>query len=102
MGVFFLWLFLHFKNKGGYHNDRMQYTALERMEKLNRPTLQQKKMNLDIESSNRSGKDVVILEDVDKGFANHNLFEQVNMHILYGQKVAIVGENGTGKSTLIK
>lgn len=89
-------------NEGLHKRARNMERALERMEKLNRPTLQQKKMNLDIESSNRSGKDVVILEDVDKGFANHNLFEQVNMHILYGQKVAIVGENGTGKSTLIK
>lgn len=89
-------------NEGLHKRARNMERALERIEKLNRPTLQQKKMNLDIESSNRSGKDVVILEDVDKGFANHNLFEQVNMHILYGQKVAIVGENGTGKSTLIK
>lgn len=76
--------------------------ALERMEKLNRPTLHRKKMKLEMESSNRSGKDVVVLKDVSKGFGDLQLFERVNMHITYQQRVAIVGENGTGKSTLIK
>lgn len=89
-------------SEGLYKRARNMERALERMEKLNRPTLHRKKMKLEMESSNRSGKDVVVLKDVSKGFGDLQLFERVNMHITYQQRVAIVGENGTGKSTLIK
>lgn len=89
-------------NAGLHKRARNMERALERMEKLQRPILERKKMNLDMSLANRSGKDVVILEDVSKGYGDSLLFQQVNMHITYQQKVAIVGENGTGKSTLLK
>ncbi len=89
-------------SEGLYKRARNMERALERMEKLNRPTLHRKKMKLEMESSNRSGKDVVVLKDVSKGFGDQQLFERVNVHITYQQRVAIVGDNGTGKSTLIK
>lgn len=89
-------------SEGLYKRARNMERALERIEKLNRPTLHRKKMKLEMESSNRSGKDVVVLKDMSKGFGDQQLFERVNMHITYQQRVAIVGENGTGKSTLIK
>lgn len=76
--------------------------ALERMEKLNRPVLNRKKMGIELESSDRSGKDVVLMTNVSKTFPNQKLFSGVNMHIHYKERVAIVGENGTGKSTLLK
>lgn len=76
--------------------------ALERMEKLNRPVLNRKKMNLEMEVTDRSGKDVVVLSDVSKSFADKWLFSNVNMHVSYQERVALIGENGTGKSTLIK
>ncbi|GAB2535707.1 ribosomal protection-like ABC-F family protein [Gracilibacillus alcaliphilus] len=89
-------------NAGLHKRARNMERALERMEKLQRPILERKKMNLDMSLANRSGKDVVILEDVSKGYGDSLLFQQVNMHITYQQKEAIVGENGTGKSTLLK
>lgn len=55
-----------------------------------------------METTDRSGKDVIILKDVAKWFGDRELFSKVNMHIRYKQRVAIVGGNGTGKSTLIK
>ncbi|MFC4557309.1 ribosomal protection-like ABC-F family protein [Virgibacillus kekensis] len=76
--------------------------ALERMEKLNRPILNRKKMNLEMETSDRSGNDVIMLKDVSKCFDDKLLFESVNMHITYQNRAAIIGENGTGKSTLLK
>lgn len=89
-------------NEGLHKRARNMERALERMEKLNRPTLNRKKMNLKMESSNRSGKDVIILQDVSKSFRDQLLFKHVNMHVTYQQRIAVVGENGTGKSTLIK
>ncbi|MFB1051994.1 ribosomal protection-like ABC-F family protein [Paraliobacillus sp. JSM ZJ581] len=76
--------------------------ALERMEKLNRPILNRKKMNLEMDASDRSGNDVILLEDVSKSFDDKLLFEDVNMHFTYQDRAAIIGENGTGKSTLLK
>lgn len=76
--------------------------ALERIEKIKRPILNRKKMNLEIEAGERSGKDVITLEDVSKSFGDKKLFQQVNMHIAFQDRVAIIGENGTGKSTLLK
>ncbi|WP_339230964.1 ABC-F type ribosomal protection protein [Oceanobacillus sp. FSL K6-2867] len=89
-------------NEGLHKRARNMERALERMEKINRPVLSHKKMNLEMETSDRSGKDVIILKDVSKRFGDRELFTKVNMHIRYQQRVAIVGENGTGKSTLIK
>ncbi|MGG3561126.1 ribosomal protection-like ABC-F family protein [Neobacillus rhizosphaerae] len=76
--------------------------ALDRIEKLERPKLDVKKMAIDFETNDRSGKDVIVLEDVSKIFGNRTLFEKVNMLVQYKDRVAIVGENGTGKSTLLK
>ncbi|CAM3794462.1 ribosomal protection-like ABC-F family protein [Mesobacillus zeae] len=89
-------------NEGLHKRARNMERALERLEKLNRPALNRKKMNLEMVSSNRSGKDVIMLQGVSKKFGEKLLFRNVNMHLIYQQRAAIVGENGTGKSTLIK
>jgi ATP-binding cassette, subfamily F, member 3 len=76
--------------------------ALDRIEKLDRPKIDVKKMAIDFEANDRSGKDVIVLEDVAKRFGSRTLFNQVNMLVQYKDRTAIVGENGTGKSTLLK
>ena len=76
--------------------------ALDRIEKLDRPKLDVKKMAIDFESNDRSGKDVIKLENVSKSFGSRTLFGNVNMLVQYKDRTAIVGENGTGKSTLLK
>lgn len=76
--------------------------ALERMEKLNRPILNRKKMSLEMDASDRSGNDVIMLTDISKRFDDKLLFKDVNMHLTYQNRAAIIGENGTGKSTLLK
>ena len=50
----------------------------------------------------RSGDYPVICEDVRKDYGEHNVFHDVNMIIKRGEKVAFVGKNGEGKSTLVK
>ncbi|MBS4190531.1 ABC-F type ribosomal protection protein [Bacillus sp. FJAT-49705] len=89
-------------NEGLHKRARNMERALERMEKLSRPNLNRKKMGLEMESTDRSGKDVAILKGVSMAFGDQHLFHSVNMHVTYQQRVAIVGENGSGKSTLLK
>ncbi len=50
----------------------------------------------------RSGDYPVICEDVKKAYGEHTVFSQVNLTIKRGEKVAFVGKNGEGKSTLVK
>ncbi|MEW9050971.1 MAG: ribosomal protection-like ABC-F family protein [Neobacillus sp.] len=76
--------------------------ALDRIEKLDRPAIEVKKMAVDFEAGDRSGKDVVVMDNVSKSFAGKNLFEKVNLLVQYKDRTAIVGDNGTGKSTLLK
>ncbi|SHR59278.1 putative ABC transporter ATP-binding protein [Mycobacteroides abscessus subsp. abscessus] len=89
-------------NEGLHKRARNMERALERMEKLDRPILNRKKMNLEMEVADRSGKDVVVMKGVNKSFGKHLLFQDAHLHIQFRERVAMVGENGTGKSTLIK
>ncbi|MEN2767588.1 ribosomal protection-like ABC-F family protein [Ornithinibacillus xuwenensis] len=89
-------------NEGLHKRARNMERALERMEKLNRPIIHRKKMNLEMEASERSGKDVIMLKNVSKRFDDKLLFKNVSIHVTYLERVAIIGENGTGKSSLIK
>ncbi|MBX9975453.1 ribosomal protection-like ABC-F family protein [Cytobacillus firmus] len=89
-------------NAGLHKRASSMEKALQRMEKLDRPVLNRKKMNMDLEASERSGKDVFLMKEVSKSFGSKHLFKNVRMHILFRDRTAIVGDNGTGKSTLIK
>ncbi|MEK4710120.1 ribosomal protection-like ABC-F family protein [Bacillus sp. FSL R10-2780] len=89
-------------NEGLHKRARNMERALERIEKLKRPILDRKQMGLQFDGQERSGKDVVVMKEVSKGFADRSLFEKVNLHIRFQERAAIVGRNGTGKTTLLK
>lgn len=76
--------------------------ALARMEQLDRPILNRKKMNFELDTGARSGKDVLVFKDVQKSFGGRELFSKVNLQLHYQDRAAIVGENGSGKTTLLK
>ncbi|MGG0303480.1 ribosomal protection-like ABC-F family protein [Bacillus albus] len=89
-------------NEGLHKRARSMERALERMEKLKKPILERKQMGLQFEGQERSGKDVVVMKEVSKGFADYLLFNEVNLHVRFQERAAIVGRNGTGKTTLLK
>ncbi|WP_270343723.1 ribosomal protection-like ABC-F family protein [Bacillus mobilis] len=89
-------------NEGLHKRARSMERALERMEKLKKPILEQKQMGLQFEGQERSGKDVVVMKEVSKGFADNPLFNEANLHVRFQERAAIVGRNGTGKTTLLK
>ncbi len=59
-------------------------------------------LRLKFTCSNRSGSYPVVCEDVAKVYGSHIVFQNVNLTISRGEKVAFVGKNGEGKSTLVK
>ncbi|MCC2380404.1 ABC-F type ribosomal protection protein [Bacillus wiedmannii] len=89
-------------NEGLHKRARSMERALERIEKLKKPILERKQMGLQFEGQERSGKDVVVMKEVSKGFAGRPLFNEANLHVRFQERAAIVGRNGTGKTTLLK
>ncbi|MGP1907016.1 ribosomal protection-like ABC-F family protein [Metabacillus sp. JX24] len=89
-------------NEGLHKRARNMERALMRMEKLKRPVLQHKKMDLSFEGTDRSGKRVVSLNGASKAFGDRTILEEISLDIQYKDRTAIVGENGSGKSTLLK
>lgn len=60
------------------------------------------RLRLRFAPATRSGNYPVICEDVEKSFGNHTVFSRVNFTINRGEKVAFVGRNGEGKTTLVR
>ena len=75
---------------------------LERMIPIEVDEVDNSALHLKFSCSMRSGDYPVICEDVAKNYGNHNVFHNVNLTIHRGEKVAFVGRNGEGKSTLVK
>ncbi|MCY7771171.1 ribosomal protection-like ABC-F family protein [Bacillus haynesii] len=88
-------------NDGLHRRAKSMEKALERMEKVKKPVLERKKIDLAFGMDERSGKDVVRLEDVCKSFGERALFDNLSMHVRFQERAAIVGENGSGKTTLL-
>lgn len=75
---------------------------LDKIEVLEKPTVENKKMKISIEPRNLSGNDVLVIKDLKKEFDGNVLFEDFNTTIFREEKVAVIGNNGTGKTTLLK
>lgn len=81
---------------------RSMQKRLDKMDKIDRPKTNHKKIGLEFNESIRSGKDVVIIRDLYKSYGKTVLFKDADLDIRYQDFVALLGKNGSGKSTLIK
>ena len=75
---------------------------LEKLERLEVDLEDTSRLNLRFPPAPRSGDFPLIVEDLRKDFGQHNVFHDVTFTIRRGEKVAFVGKNGEGKSTLVK
>ena len=75
---------------------------LEKLERLEVDLEDTSKLNLRFPPAPRSGDFPLIVEDLRKDFGEHNVFHDVTLTIRRGEKVAFVGKNGEGKTTLVK
>ena len=75
---------------------------LDKMERLEKPMEEHTQMQLLFTPRMQSGNDVLTVEGLSKSFDNVPLFENINFTLKRGEHVAIIGDNGTGKTTLLK
>lgn len=75
--------------------------ALDRMEKLEKP-VDERAIRFSFEARRRTGEDVLQLSELSKSFGEKHLFHDLTLHVRAGDRVALIGPNGVGKSTLIK
>ena len=73
---------------------------LEKLERIEKPQNEQK-VRFNFTARRRTGDDVLMLKDLEKGFEGRTLFTHFNLHLRAGDRVAIIGPNGVGKSTLL-
>ncbi|SFL38392.1 ATPase components of ABC transporters with duplicated ATPase domains [Paenibacillus sp. 1_12] len=78
------------------------HKALERMQRVKRPVLEQKTADFGLVPLDHSGKRVVSFEAVSKAYGSREVLSGVEGNLLYGEKVILLGDNGTGKTTLFK
>jgi len=76
--------------------------TLDKIDRLDSPLADEANMKLSLKADRESGKDVLSIENFSKSFGNLELFKDVNFEVKRGEKVAIIGDNGTGKTTLLK
>lgn len=75
---------------------------LDKMEVLEKPTEVRSEMHITLEPKITSGNDVLTVEHLAKAFGSLNLFSDLNFSIKRGERVALIGNNGTGKTTILK
>lgn len=75
---------------------------LEKLEVLEKPTETDAAMRISLKPRITSGNDVLTVEHLSKSFPSLPLFKDLNFTVKRGEKVAIIGNNGTGKTTILK
>ena len=75
---------------------------LDKIDRLEKPVEYEQAMNLTLEPAVISGEDVLSIDGLSKAFDDNTLFSDTSIEIKRGEKIAIIGDNGTGKTTLLK
>lgn len=94
-----------FKQHGTEHlakRARSREKRLAHIQRIEKPHQEQTRMKLNFDMSYKSGGEVLVAEDLAKSYGDRRLFHDVAVSIRKGEKVCIIGDNGVGKTTLLR
>ena len=94
-----------FRQHGTEHLAKRARSREKRLAQLDikdRPTGEQSRMKLGFESNYKSGGEVLVCEDLAKSYGDRKLFSNVSLDVRKGEKICIIGDNGIGKTTLLR
>ena len=75
---------------------------LDKIQRIEKPIEIDNQMRISLEPRFISGNDVLTVEGLSKAFPGQTLFTDINFEIKRGERVALIGNNGTGKTTILK
>jgi ATP-binding cassette, subfamily F, member 3 len=81
---------------------RNKQRQIDRMDKIDRPVLERRKIALELRPHARGGERVVELTGVGVELVGRSILDEVDLAVLRGERVGVVGENGAGKSVLLR
>ena len=85
------------QNETFFKREKCIEKRLEKLEVLDKVSVEKKKLPINIKMSSRSGKDVLIIKNLNKKYGEKVVFNNFNMEVYFGEKVRITGENGSRK-----
>jgi ATP-binding cassette subfamily F protein 3 len=89
-------------NERAARQARVKQMQIDKMEKIERPVFERRKMALELRSGQRGGQRVVSLDGVDVGFGEEPVLLEVELTVMRGERVGVVGPNGAGKTVLAR
>lgn len=75
---------------------------LDKMDKIEKPVFEKRNMRLNIKSAERSGNDTIKATRLSKSFEKRAIFRDADLLINFGERAALIGPNGSGKTTFLK
>ena len=91
-----------FNREKSIRREESRVKMLDKMERVEKPVEMNTEIHLTLEPAIVSGNDVLSVEHLSKSFPGQTLFTDANFEIKRGEHVAVIGDNGTGKTTLLK
>jgi ATP-binding cassette subfamily F protein 3 len=89
-------------NERAARQARVKQMQIDRMEKVDRPVFERRKMALALRSGSRGGQRVLALDGVDVSYGDDPVLLDVELVVARGERVGVVGPNGGGKTTLLR
>ncbi|MCL1884911.1 MAG: ABC-F family ATP-binding cassette domain-containing protein [Defluviitaleaceae bacterium] len=91
-----------FKTEAAIIRAKSREKLIDKIERVEAPTAEASKMRLRLKPTINSGNDVLFAEEITMGFDNKTLFSDISFEVKKGDRTALIGANGIGKTTLIK